>query len=823
MSGQRKWFAFFTLGIFLNVVYFNFVQAGTLPPGWKTECVGYYQLNLPAEVEADLSNYSISANEQRSKFYTDGIGMFSADLYIDGRFSVADARYPGAFEEVITSAKENMVKEKEALLAEGKRNTANRIQFYPDLMPKTVRIDDSWGAYVYFQRGEHIYVHAIGNPYTKTAQTLEKPISQEQTEELNVLSEKPISVEETKELNGLVDQFLKRFKARVLFEIPSETGLCIPFGFIADEDKNKGKKGRNVVVNFRLRNHPEIEIYFSDQTVGMPPGYRRGDIDLDVRRKLKEFWKDHSDKKLKHEDGFEDGFRAVKLAGREGLATFFEIIRDDNSVDYAYAAYVKGDQAAGNPTPNLMLSVIRKAAYAHMRGAAPMNKKNLLKLAERIVASVHLRNSVKAFAQAAVQQSAHSAVELRNAINPDYKTPAGMRQECIGRLLFDVAGELEWGVTQGQKRDSVFIGFSDHRIHSDLHDGQEIVVSGVSITVRGPVPRTVIQRMVNSHKIAKREAIFNMTHKKKEMEQRRAQLQNMITEIKKKNDIREIKFYDQLQEAIGNFSTEIRSLEKRISAFIKDTQPFKLGLPDSAGYRWGSALMGYRWSGYLWRDQFLYFFSSSGDEPLFEQPKTDFDRVIKHFRPRQRYKMPTERGICFPHGFIQDEGVEGFRVKNIMRFTDQPDVIYSFLTHPFDANTSDEIKRSRTPGEPDHFFMYDGDGNKSFRVGPRHAKIGAFQAQQSGVFLLSTRDKVETYNLNTGYTGYRGSQVLPTIGVDMAISIPVEPPPLTESYKPTLKEDTAPLSDRLKRLDGLLQSIRLRPTEPPMPELVPAP
>ena len=783
-----------TLSIFFNAVCLSFAQAAP-PPGWKTECIGYYQLSLPAEVDrVEIDKVELFDDQ------TEGtIGGSS------GRFSsMAESPSPGAFEEVIRSAKEDQMKKKKELLAEGKPNTAARIQFYADLMPETFRIDDGWRTTLYLQRGKHIYHYSMDNPNPPTGYSPAGDL------------EKPITAKETEGLNKLVGLLLKNFQARALFEIPPGSGLCMPYGFIVDGDKNKGKKRRNIAVTFQLSNHPEIEIHFRDQT----PSDRGEDATRNTRGELQRFWKDYySAKKLEPEDkdGFENGFRAVNLAEREGLATFFKITRpfemvrrQGDDVDYGYAAYLKGDYASLQDTPNLMLSVIRTAAHSGF-DRVPMSKKELLKLAEHIAASVQRR--------VPTPNAVIPTAELRKATHPDYKTPAGVRQECLGRLLFDVPGEIEWGVDQAEGHFSR-IGFPGYTIPSYIDTGQRIKISGVGITVRGPVPRTVIQQMLNFNKKEKQATILNMTDMKIKLEQERARIQDMQNQIKKANDIRDMGAYAKLQEDIGKYSTEIRSLGDRISAFAKETQPFDVGLPDSMGYRWGSALVGYDWRGYLWRDQYLYSFTSGDHEPLFTQHKTRFDQVIKHFRPRQRYEVPTQRGICFPHGFIQDEGTAGFSVENVMRFADQPDVIYSLLNHPFDAKTANDLKSSLNPKEPDTYYPESGD--RRSLIGPQQVKIGALHAQQSGLFMLNAVHNEETYTLNTGYAGYLGYQVLSTIRVNM-VSFARVVSPVTVSYEPTLKEEIPPLRDSLKRLDGLLKSIRLRPTEPPMPELVHAP
>jgi hypothetical protein len=69
---------------------------------------------------------------------------------------------------------------------------------------------------------------------------------------------------------------------------------------------------------------------------------------------------------------------------------------------------------------------------------------------------------------------------------------------------------------------------------------------------------------------------------------------------------------------------------------------------------------------------------------------------------------------------------------------------------------------------------------------------------------------VHSYSAYTGYLGWNHSRVLPAITVN-----------LCSSTKEQERTKAGPLSfeESLARLDALLKGIRLRPTEPVMPEL----
>ena len=375
-SGCKLW-VLSTLGILINAIYLSFAQAEVLPPGWKTECVGYYQLSLPAEVEVALLDMNDKGERTEYRF-PDGREAYSR--WFEGAFPVTTPQPLRIFEKKISAAEKNMMEFKKELLAEGKPNTANRIKFHSDLMPETFRLDWGGGASLYMQHGGRIYDYRIENPFPRHTKDVAPP---------------PTTAEETKKLNELVARFLKRFRARALFEIPPESGWCIPYGFIAKE--KTGHQSEYSAVAFRLKANPDVEIYFMDQDASRPPS---GLTEKDVAKKeLQLFWgNNYPAKELKLEGGYDGGFRAVNMAGLGGMATLVEITREYDAVDYGYTAYVKGNHVAEQDMHNLMLYVIRTAA--HTRGT-PMSKKDFIKLAEQIAASVKRRvpeqpkNSVK--------------------------------------------------------------------------------------------------------------------------------------------------------------------------------------------------------------------------------------------------------------------------------------------------------------------------------------------------------------------------------------------------------------------------------------------
>ncbi|MCX4140493.1 T6SS immunity protein Tli4 family protein [Paraburkholderia sp. SEWSISQ10-3 4] len=170
------------------------------------------------------------------------------------------------------------------------------------------------------------------------------------------------------------------FKSRQPYQIPSGAGVCLPYIFIADDGMDDFRK---IGVTMRLKDHPDVTIFFLD-TKALP-----SDPKLTSKQNNEFVW------------GYEYGigkriklngltpYRAVKLDGREGVATSATITRDDDSTDYGYLATVQGDPNAPVDTPDLLLLVERNAKYA--KGNPPVSAEELDQIAEGIAASIKRR------------------------------------------------------------------------------------------------------------------------------------------------------------------------------------------------------------------------------------------------------------------------------------------------------------------------------------------------------------------------------------------------------------------------------------------------
>ncbi|MFK3775107.1 hypothetical protein [Pseudomonas sp. NPDC089406] len=79
---------------------------------------------------------------------------------------------------------------------------------------------------------------------------------------------------------------------------------------------------------------------------------------------------------------------------------------------------------------------------------------------------------------------------------------------------------------------------------------------------------------------------------------------------------------------------------------------------------------------FLWRNSRVYYFHMS--DPAHSSSERIKDLVAR-FQPRDLYEIPVGPGICFPYGFIRDDGLTGYSVKNSLRFDSTPNVILSII------------------------------------------------------------------------------------------------------------------------------------------------
>jgi len=404
-----------------------------------------------------------------------------------------------------------------------------------------------------------------------------------------------------------------------------------------------------------------------------------------------------------------------------------------------------------------------------------------------------------------------TADDLIKVTAPDYKKPIGVSSECLGRMMFEVNGAVEWPLYYSHKYP------------------KGIFSRSFSVNIRDPYDRMrfgdTLVAVIASVNGVEKEKVFEATPRarvealKKYIEEKNA----YIARLKKPRKITgankdEIK--DQLED--------IKRLETTIAKYGTDYEQFETGLPNSEGY-WTSEDSS---EGQVERDSILRTYLTRGDyifvfesrTPIKtpsdkEAHKKKFSLMLSNFRTRAANEIPSERGVCIPFGFIQDNGDTPIEFKQTMRFPDAPGVFYTLSTG--NVNARNNIKATPllamaeaaiSPPPPEK--SGDPVPKVIHRIGPKMVKMGGLSASQGGVQLkldLPGGKGYEIYSVFTGYGGWLGASVLPYVLVNMRT--------MNKNLAPELKEIPPPFAASRNRMDLVVKSMRWRPTAPHMPEL----
>lgn len=443
-----------------------------------------------------------------------------------------------------------------------------------------------------------------------------------------------------------------------------------------------------------------------------------------------------------------------------------------------------------------------------------------VKVISRFVAALLLLGGVSDVLQAAElpdersqdrPSRAPSADDLFKVVAPDYKKPDGISSECLGRMMFDVNGSVEWPMYYNHMYPK---GIFARSFSDNVRDPYDTMRFG----------DTFIAVIASVNGVAK-EKVFEDTPRaeiaslKKYIEEKRA----YIARLKKPAGITEankIEIEDQLED--------IQRLETTIAKYRTDFEQFETGLPNSEGY-WTSKDASTNEAGrdsilraYLTRGDHIFVFESTtrikttSDK---EAHKKKFALLLSNFRIRAANEIPSERGVCIPFGFIQDNGDTAIEFKQTMRFPDAPGVFYTISTGKVNsrnikatpllalAEAAISPPPPEKPGDPVPKVIQ--------RIGPRTVKMGGLSASQGGVHLRLDQPGgkgYEIYSVFTGYGGWLGTTVLPYILVNMRT--------MNKNLAPELKEIPPSFAASRNRMDLVVKSMRWRPTIPPMPELI---
>ena len=345
--------------ILLTTLLGSCFAAQAVELNYKTECIGSYTVNLPDNLEVAL--YPTAQYLQPKSEYP--------VYFADGKWAILSAFNYNRNDLSITANWDNneLIDAKKQLIDSSKKvkidNPDESVELWEK--PNSFGFFAKSGSFVTFVEGKKIYSFFSSKRYQGEERDFD--FYKQNTEAI---------------ING--------FSTRELFEVPQTAGKCIPYGFVAGNDPTTPL---NLTVSFRLNDHPDIVISFSENTRSFTNSFS-----FKAKDEINLFWNDNYDinnnniKDIKLL-GFPTKYRDIEMDGRNGTAGFVEIrYKDKSPSDYGYygvvSYYSRNDKSQVNH-PWLLLTVIGKRNEA--KGHTPLSKDEIYQLAKTIEASIKRR------------------------------------------------------------------------------------------------------------------------------------------------------------------------------------------------------------------------------------------------------------------------------------------------------------------------------------------------------------------------------------------------------------------------------------------------
>ena len=269
--------------------------------------------------------------------------------------------------------------------------------------------------------------------------------------------------------------------------------------------------------------------------------------------------------------------------------------------------------------------------------------------------------------------------------------PAGMaladtpRQECIGRMTFDVPEDMQWATFHADYTNRISEG-GGHGFGVKVGasgDNASYDYDGLTIFVSDIVERDTFDGAARYIK-----GTANLYRKRLEKD---LQIANF-----RLSELPGLGYGDR---EISALEADIEEIKQKIShAKIHE---YDLGIPDA--YFLGDHVS--PGIALLWHKNRVYYFSFSKAGP---DSAERIKALMARFQPRELYEAPKGPGFCFPYGVIADDGKTAYSIKNSLRFTKTPNVIFTLLT----ASANDPWQTKPTQGTYDSDYRPGYDAEK---------------------------------------------------------------------------------------------------------------
>jgi hypothetical protein len=363
---------------------------------WKTECVGYYTLKVPSELEYALQPQpffnNINATFDKKYYVRDVAFRIKTDKKIsdDGiadHVKLMQEINAKEFEELKAHTNKELQIKKEKLLKD-----AN--YFEPEQGMRKILTNESERVSLHqsFKNGTAFAAiiqqeKSLGNgaePTYTPALTFYAQVNQ-------------MTISATRKLAGspqqTLDNFLSEFRPRAAFEVPTTPGVCLPYAFMYGE-----VEPADTGTAMRLKDRPDILIYLKDVQ-----DYSKAYIPNAPVPDAKTFVNIRAKTSFNHGDDVEPLDKLFKspsnvtVDGRTGAGAFVKITRkpaadaknETNKIeDWGYLAYIPADKKAPLGTSSdLIFRVERFSRFAKQ----PMTEKEFREFVKTLAAGIQRR------------------------------------------------------------------------------------------------------------------------------------------------------------------------------------------------------------------------------------------------------------------------------------------------------------------------------------------------------------------------------------------------------------------------------------------------
>lgn len=386
-----------------------------------------------------------------------------------------------------------------------------------------------------------------------------------------------------------------------------------------------------------------------------------------------------------------------------------------------------------------------------------------------------------------------------------HKTPVDHKTECVGRHLIDLPGAAEWATHESRFEGDAYEYIASSLVGKSQERFQLIYDTGtVAVALNQPV--TTLDKLREGDRYGIQQYNESMNDKVEVERQRRM--------------AQEREEYQKTLPSLPQSSTETEQIiaqEKAEAALKAEQEEFytsseiDLNIPDSYFRHSPHRIWRYRWiDGRI----YSFWFQLKKDETV-EAAKLRMKNLAGRIRPRRLYDIPEESGLCFPYGFIADDGKTAYDFKNSFHLNSIPGVIHTLRMGKNGIETLDtKIKLLNQKQQPWGAFDHDDTPQQLQRIELTPNFIGPYASNYAGFSEHPEIDdklsKHENYHIVSGIAGLYESDSVPFVYYQMNGYVRRADPLAMENNSRRFVAPAPPHKQSLMVMNAILKSWRLR-------------